>query len=189
MKAIDKMKKIGKEIILGNDTNLNQLKEMIDDFFKDKNQEFFDSLNQEELKKVIALSEKIRIINEISRAYLDYVLNPKKPLKYAWIEVEGKFSVEKIRLIKETLINDANLGIKENENLDKWIEWIIKDSISWDDSIFENESKDLHIEIDITGYFEIPEIKIFMIGDKKYNGLMKNIEKMIKQKITSNVSK
>jgi len=180
MEEIKKMKKIGNDIILGDDSNLEELKKMIDDFFKDKNQDYFNSLDQEELKKIIVLSEKIRIINEISRAYLDYVLNFKKPLKYSWVKAEGKISDEKLRLIKDLIVNETNLDKKENESLIRWIEWVIKDEVTWDEIILENEPKNLHIEIDITNYFEIPEIKIFIIGDKKYINLMKKINVIIK---------
>lgn len=181
MEDIKKMQKFGREIILADDSHLEELKSMIDDFFKDKDQNYFNSLNQDELKRIISLSEKIRILNEISRAYLDYVFNKDKPKKYAWVEVEGKFSKEKIRLIKDIITKEANLDDADNKGINDWIEWLINDDVTWDDASFENKDKNLHIEIDITGYSEVPEIKIFVIGDKKYKMLMNEIQEILKQ--------
>ena len=170
-----KIKKYIEELILGKDDNLNELNNMLKDFFKNKTQKYFDKIDKKELQRLIRLLDIFKNkkeLSEIDRALLDYTFHEKKPLKYFWIKEEHKLHPVRLKAFRNFLIKEINFN-KNKEDFIKWVDWIISDGIGWDDGTYENKEKNFLIGLDITNYEgEIPDLDIFMIGDKKYMEIM-----------------
>jgi len=172
---LEKITKYVDELIEGNDENLTNLNEILEEFFKDKTQKDFDKINKKILQQLVRLLDILKSnksLTENDRALLDYVFHNKKPLKYFWIDEEQKLHAPRLKAFRDFLIKEIDFD-KNKEDFIKWVDWIISDEIGWDDGTYENKEKDFMIGLDITNYeSERPDLHIFMIGNKKYKEVM-----------------
>jgi hypothetical protein len=174
--VFEEIKKIIKEVILGDDSKLNKLKEMINKFFEDKDQDFFNNIDKEELNKIVLANEKLETLNEITRAYLDYTFNGDNPIKYSWRSIRTDYNFDRLRLARDLILRNADLDVKEEENVENWVDSMIEDDISWDDISLVNALEDLSIEISISNLDDNPKMDIFLIGSSKYKSFMADLE-------------
>jgi hypothetical protein len=172
---MENLQKYIDEIIAGNDSHLEDLKNTLTNFFKDKGQSDFDKIDKAMLNQLVQIQDLINKkepFTKIDRALLDHAFHEKKPFKYFWLKKECKLHPGRLKAFRNFIIKEIDLG-EDRDDFIKWVDWIIGDEIEWDDGIYKNKQSNFQIFLDITNYEnERPDLHIFMIGDKKFKKIM-----------------
>lgn len=173
----EQMKEYIDEIILGDDKNLEKLKEQTIDFFRNKNQPQLDLVDKNQLNQIAFLNRFLTTIEsgeeltDVQRALLDNAFHEKKPLKYYWSFKKSKITS---RIIEMGIYLAEVINFKDKKDFIEYLGWVVENKDVWDNAEFTNVQEDFMIQLGITNYNsnESSDVNIFMIGNKKYETLM-----------------
>jgi hypothetical protein len=184
MEEIDVLINLAKELIDGEDKNLPRLKELINNFFRGKNQEDFDKFDQAKLQIIIKSKERIlkdEPLTEIDRAFFDLYIN-ETPKKYIALDVSSVLDEEELRKVVNEIHSQKIFGTEVEKEFLAFVCWAWATENWWDEIALETEEKDLYFELNfdqIHNDLEKPKMSVFLVGTKKYESLREKLFKII----------
>jgi len=166
------------ELIGGNDSHLEELKELVIDFFRDKTQIDLDSFDKSEINSMVHLNDVLFSEGKLSftdRAMLDYSFNNDDPQESIWIEYNGEYNEELFKNFARLIYDQEVFG----DRFVSFVGWILIDPHFEEDFLFENKKEDLRLEINLHGdVFNEKNIRILLIGSKDYSHLISETKKI-----------
>jgi len=168
------------ELIEGNDKNLPRLKELVKDFFKGKNKEDFDKMDQSKLQAIVQSKDRIlkdEKLTQIDRAFFDLHLNEKLK-NYISLDVSSVLDEEELKKVVNEILTKKIFEKEVEKEFLSFVCWAWASESWWDKIALETEEKDLYFEMnfdDIHYGSEKPKMSVFLVGTKKYESLKENL--------------